>query len=299
VSEERPLVLIVDDEPSNIEILSEVLDEQHDIAFASGGEEAVEAAIQLAPDLILLDVLMPAPDGHEVCRRLQTEPATKGIPIIFVTALSDVEDEARGLELGAVDYVTKPISPPIVRARVRNHIELKRARDTLAKLAATDGLTGLGNRRSFEQGLHREWSRHLRSGNPLSLVLLDIDHFKAFNDRYGHLAGDDCLRAVARTLPLVVKRGTDVVARYGGEEFACLMPDTDAASAAALAEELRDAIAGLGIEHRASTVAPCVTASLGVASVDGEFDGDPTSLVAAADAALYRAKEAGRNRVAR
>ncbi len=294
---DKPAILVVDDETINIELLAELLEDDYDVSFATGGEQALALAASDQPDLILLDVLMPDMDGYDVCARLKQDVTTSGIPVIFITALGDTEAETRGLDLGAVDYVTKPISPAIVRARIRNHIELKRARDTLARLATTDGLTGLANRRSFDDRLATEHRRLGRSGGVMSLILLDIDHFKLFNDTYGHLAGDDCLRQVGRALQGVVRRPADLAARYGGEEFACILPETDAAGAATIAEQIRAAIAALKIPHSASRTADHVTASLGVVTVTCVPDQAITDIVATADAGLYQAKEAGRNRV--
>lgn len=294
---DKPAILVVDDETINIELLADLLEDDYDVSFATGGEQALALAASDRPDLILLDVLMPGMDGYDVCARLKQDVATSGIPVIFVTALGDTEAETRGLDLGAVDYVTKPISPAIVRARIRNHIELKRARDTLARLATTDGLTGLANRRSFDDRLAAEHRRLSRAGGELSLILLDIDHFKLFNDTYGHLAGDDCLRQVGRALQGVVRRPADLAARYGGEEFACILPETDAAGVAAIADQVRAAIAGLKIPHAASRTADHVTASLGVVTVVCVPEQAVSDIVATADAGLYRAKETGRNRV--
>lgn len=294
---ERPTILVVDDETMNIELLADLLEDDYDVSFATGGEQALALAAGERPDLILLDVLMPGMDGYDVCTRLKQDVVTAGIPVIFVTALGDTEAETRGLDLGAVDYVTKPISPGIVRARIRNHIELKRARDTLARLATTDGLTGLANRRAFDDRLATEHRRLGRSGGELSLILLDIDHFKLFNDTYGHLAGDDCLRQVGRALQGVVRRPADLAARYGGEEFACILPETAAVGALAIAEQIRTAISALNIPHAASRTAGHVTASLGVVTVSCAPDQAVGDIIKAADAGLYRAKEAGRDQV--
>jgi diguanylate cyclase (GGDEF)-like protein len=249
--------------------------------------------------VILLDVMMPKMDGYEVCTRLKTDPATADIPVIFITGMDETEAESRGLELGAVDYVTKPFKPVVVRARVHNHVELKRARDRLLALAATDGLTGLANRRRFDEALQSEWKRLQRTGSELGLIMLDIDHFKPFNDTYGHLAGDDCLRNVAGVLAGEMLRGPDVAARYGGEEFACILPETTLAGAVAVAERIRAGIEALGIPHSGSKVVPVVTASLGVISVLCTGVTRPEDLLLAADACLYRAKSEGRNRVVR
>ncbi|MFP4130226.1 MAG: response regulator, partial [Halorhodospira sp.] len=192
---ERPRVLIVDDEPTNIQALARLLKAEYHTQVATGGDKALAlAAGEPQPDLILLDVVMPEPDGHEVCRRLKADPRTQDIPVIFVTGRAGAEDEERGLELGAVDYIAKPFTPAITRHRVRTHVELKRKTDALERLAQRDGLTDLPNRRQLDRQLHEEWARAQRGGTALSVAMMDIDHFKAYNDHYGHGAGDTCLR---------------------------------------------------------------------------------------------------------
>ncbi|GAB0057071.1 Response regulator PleD [Candidatus Magnetaquicoccaceae bacterium FCR-1] len=298
MSLEQPgTILIVDDESINIAVLTDILEERYEILFATDGKKAMELAKTAQPDLILLDVKMPGMDGHEVCARLKEERDTANIPIIFVTAMSDVNDEARGLELGAMDYITKPVSPPVVKARVRNQIELKNARDQLMRLAITDGLTGLSNRRHFDGALEKEHQRLARSRGLLSLILFDLDHFKAFNDTYGHLAGDDCLRQVGGMVLQTLTRVADLGARYGGEEFVCLLPETSHDGAVVMAEKLRAGIQGLKIPHAKSSAAKMVTTSLGVVTVRCIAGRSPLHVVALADEQLYAAKSAGRNRV--
>ena len=195
--------------------------------FATNGKEALRiAGSDRPPDLILLDVMMPQLDGYEICRRLKSEESTQNIPVIFVTVRDAVEDEARGLELGAIDYVTKPFNMPIVRARVRNHIELKRRGDDLEALSCLDGLTSIPNRRRFDEVLALEWRRSLRAETWLSLMMMDIDQFKAYNDHYGHPAGDSCIKQVARAIAGCLTRAGDFVARYGGEEFCAVLPES-------------------------------------------------------------------------
>ena len=289
-------ILVVDDEPANIELIADIFEHDYEVLFAMNGEKALEIAAAAAPDLILLDVMLPGMDGFEVCSRLKAEPLTRDIPVIFVTGLGDTAAETKGLELGAMDYITKPINPPVVRMRVRNQIELKQARDQLARLATTDGLTGLANRRRFDEVLAMEHARHVRSGAKLALIMLDIDHFKLFNDTYGHVRGDDCLRAVAKVLKTTLHRATDLAARYGGEEFACILPDTIPPHGAhAVAERIRREVAGLNIPHGNSPTAGHVTVSLGVITACCTQDSDPSALVSLADKQLYRAKTAGRN----
>ena len=292
----RQKVLIVDDSPTNIHALYAILSTEHEVLFATNGEEALELAARERPDLVLLDVIMPGLNGYQVLMALKQDPATAHIPVIFVTAMGDIEDEAKGLGLGAIDYIIKPFSPGIVRIRVNNQLELKRHRDLLKELSNRDGLTGIANRRAFDEKLAQEWQRGMRSESPLALVMVDVDHFKAFNDHYGHGDGDDCLRRVARALTVVPMRAADMVARLGGEEFGCILPDTDIEGARKVAEEMRLQIVALEQGHEEGEDG-LVTISLGVAVCHPALDDDAEALLRRADAALYRAKKAGRNRV--
>ncbi len=290
-------ILVVDDDPGNVELLAGIFEDDYEVLFATHGERALQLARETKPEAILLDVLMPGMDGFEVCRRLKAARSTASIPVIFVTGVGDLDAEVRGLELGAADYVAKPINPPVVRLRVRNQIELKCARDQLTRLAFTDGLTGIANRRYFDDALAQECSRHTGDGTELSLILLDIDHFKAYNDNYGHLQGDDCLRAVARAVDRCATLAGDLAARYGGEEFAVVLPATDAERATRIGEQIRASIAALGLEHKFSSVAPHISVSVGVATLQCAAGRSPLHVLARADELLYRAKEQGRNRV--
>lgn len=297
MADPRPKILVVDDIPSNVHVLSRILKDDYDIYFATDGEKALDLVQARMPDLVLLDIMMPGMDGFEVCRRIKDDPTTHDIPVIFISAKSEVEDETRGLEVGAIDFITKPISPPIVKARVRNHLLLKRQTDLLRSLSFLDGLTGIANRRRFDETMAREWRRCARSHLPLSLVILDVDHFKAYNDQYGHQAGDECLRIVAEVLAERARRPSDLVARYGGEEFVCLLPETDGPGATRVAEGFRIGVAERRIPHAQSPVAPYVTVSLGVATVIPSTESSPEKLAEMADQLLYRAKRTGRNRV--
>lgn len=292
----KPMVMIIDDAPANIRLLNACLAEEYSVRFATSGAAGIGIVRSQTPDIVLLDVMMPNMDGYEVCATLKADPDTHDIPIIFVTAQGDDDDEEKGLSIGAVDYVTKPFIPAVVKARVRIHIELKRLRDLLHQQSTTDALTGLANRRAFDEALNQEWSRGARSRQPLSLALIDIDFFKGFNDLHGHLGGDDCLRRVAQALQAAVpRRNGDLVARYGGEEFAVLLVGTDGEGASTVAERLRSSVAGLAIPHGRSDVAEHVTVSIGAASVAPDGGQPPDSLIAIADRLLYRAKEGGRN----
>jgi diguanylate cyclase (GGDEF)-like protein len=241
-------VLIVDDVPDNIRVLSRMLvDDGHQISAATNGRQALKLVAACAPDLILLDVMMPEMDGYEVCAALKADPQLSSIPIIFITALADVENETRGLDLGAVDYITKPFKEAIVRVRVKTHLELKRQRDILQQLSHVDGLTGIPNRRAFDERLDQEWRRSVRSDEPLAAAMIDVDHFKQYNDTRGHLAGDDCLRRVAGRLAEGLTRGGDFVARYGGEEFVGLISGVNVDGLAGVAEKFRAGIEALRI----------------------------------------------------
>lgn len=291
-------ILIVDDIPTNIQVLAEALRQQHRVKVATNGRDALAIAhAEPRPDMILLDVMMPEMDGFEVCRQLKADPATRHIPVIFVTAKDDVADEEHGLMLGAVDYIAKPFHLPVVRARVRNHLALKLKADLLESLANIDSLTDIPNRRSLDEKLEAEWRRCQRSGQPLSLIMLDIDHFKAFNDHYGHGAGDICLVTVATTLARNLSRPGDMMARYGGEEFAVVLPETDLAGASQMAERMREALAMQRMPQAPDTGNGMVTLSAGVASCVPDEASGIASLLEAADRKLYEAKRQGRNRV--
>jgi diguanylate cyclase (GGDEF)-like protein len=294
---DKPLILIVDDTPMNIRVLGTALQEEYQIRVATSGEEALEMATKLpVPDLILLDIMMPEMNGFQVLEVLKSLPETKEIPVIFVTALSKEADEEKGLKIGAIDYITKPYSIPVLKARVKNHIELKKLRDVIKENSMLDGLTKIPNKNKFNEILEAEWSRARRYEENLSVLMLDLDFFKIYNDTYGHLEGDECLKMVAYTLKNLLKRGTDLVARWGGEEFACILPGTNYEGAMKLAEELRKGIENLQIPHEASTVSKYVTISVGVATMIPTLGTEPQEIVEKADKALYRAKQDGRNR---
>ncbi|MGN7612491.1 diguanylate cyclase [Magnetococcales bacterium HHB-1] len=288
-------ILLVDDAPQNIQVLNAILGQDYTILFSTNGQDALYVSQQQKPDLILLDILMPEMDGFEVCQKLKKNPLTREIPVIFVTSMSEEQDEAKGFDLGAVDYIQKPIRPAIVKARVKTHLELKQQRDVLERLSTLDGLTGIANRRQFDKMLEQEWRRAIRTKGMLSLVMMDIDFFKKYNDHYGHSGGDHCLRQVAQTLEKSLDRVSDSVSRYGGEEFACILPETPLAGAVLVAEKLRLAVLKMDIPHRGSLVADQVTMSMGIHAMIPTPESAPQTLIDKADAMLYRAKEAGRN----
>jgi diguanylate cyclase (GGDEF)-like protein len=295
VETKTPRIMIVDDIPGNIRTLAEILKDDNNISMVTTGQEALEIAAAKQPDLILLDVVMPEMNGYEVCEKLKADPATRDIPIIFVTGQNEDRDEALGLELGAADYVTKPAKPAILKARVRNHIETKWQKEALVRLSNIDGLTGVANRRHFDHFLEQEWRRGVRGSLGLAIIMLDIDHFKKYNDHFGHGAGDECLKKVATTLNKSLLRSTDLLARYGGEEFAAILPQVERYGTERVAEKMRANIEGLMIPHPKSDTSEHVTVSMGCASIFPTRGGSPKPLLEAADEMLYAAKENGRN----
>ena len=305
-----PQLLLVDDDPGMIQVMARALAGLGRLRFATSGEQALAQMQSLAPDVVLLDADMPGLDGFQVCERMQADPALAEIPVIFVTGHDSPEVELRGLEIGAADFIAKPIREPLLVARVRTQLRVKALTDELRQVAATDALTGVANRRSFDEALRREWRRARRAGESLSLLMIDVDYFKAYNDHYGHPLGDACLRQVAQQIGAALLRPSDLPARYGGEEFAVLLPDTDRLGACRVARRLLALLRRQALPHAGSAVAPYVTASVGIASYDehspawqpacgdstrGELPLGPGDLVRAADAALYAAKRGGRN----
>ena len=293
---EKPLVLVVDDQPANIQVLYALLMAECEVCMALTGVEALALCAARPPDLILLDIEMPGMGGYEVCRRLKADPALQDIPIVFVTGHLDPEVEVMGFAEGGADFITKPFHANVVVARVRTQLTLKMQSDFLRSQAYIDSLTLLGNRRRFDESLLAEWQRCRRGGQPLALILADVDFFKRYNDHYGHQQGDSCLRTVASALHAGFVRSHDVVARYGGEEFACILPDTTLAGAMQKALEVEQAIRALAIPHAKSDLGGIVTISLGVAVAAPPKGEHPGALLDQADVQLYRAKHAGRGR---
>ncbi len=314
-------ILLVDDSVDSRLLVQRFLEHEGHWAFLMAGSvpEALKILEEKGQDveLILMDLNLPGMDGIEGCRRIAGDPRFRDIPVIMVTGSSEDEHLPAAFQAGAVDFLLKPVNALELGARVRSVLRLKKEMDQrkareaelvettyklaeanreLQRLSSLDGLTGITNRRRFDEVLAHEWKRAMRDRTPLSVILTDIDHFKAYNDRYGHLAGDDCLRRVAGALRDAVQRPGDTVARYGGEEFVAVLAGTDLTGAGAVAETMRAAIERLGVDHAASPTASRATISLGVASTVPDDGTQPATLVAAADEALYEAKKGGRNR---
>lgn len=298
-------VLVIDDSVDAHELVEFLLaGEGFEIRQAMSGDEGLAAAVREPPDLILLDVDMPAPNGFDVCRALKGHAATQAVPIVFLTGASATAEKIRGLDMGAIDYVTKPFDPAELRARVLSALRTKFMMDLLSQRAMIDGLTGLWNRSYFDHRLRTEAMVAERTGEPLACVMLDVDHFKAVNDAHGHPGGDHVLRAIAAAVTRAARK-QDVVARAGGEEFAVLMPGVSVTGAAMLAERLRGEVENSPVTYREAVVN--VTCSFGVADISGPTrvansggeagSGTCQALVERADTALYRAKRGGRNRV--
>lgn len=305
-------ILVVDDDPVAIRLLGKVLAGAGNLRFATSGEAALNLVREKLPDLILLDADMPRMTGFEVLEALNTQPELAKISVIFVTSHDDAEFEVSGFALGASDFISKPFNPDRLMSRVQAQLRLKHTADELRHLSTTDSLTGIANRRHFDDALEREWRRCRRAGDAMGLLIVDVDHFKRFNDLYGHPAGDVCLRAIAQALQTICARPADVLARWGGEEFALLLPQTPRVGAEQVAHNILDAVEALEIVHDASPTAWHVTVSVGVscfdeesanwmpASADSRFgEGSRLRCTAAileqaADVALYCAKRAGR-----
>ncbi|MBB1318410.1 diguanylate cyclase [Shewanella sp. SR43-4] len=293
----RGKILLVDDQVVNIKILHQLLQDDYDIYMARDGNQAIEMCKKVNPDLVLLDIEMPILNGFDVCAHLKNDPDTQEVAVIFVSGHFDEDKEVRGFQLGAVDFIHKPINPVITKARIKNQISLKLNTDLLRTIALIDGLTGVANRRQFEQVLPVSWSQCAREKQPLTVILLDIDFFKHFNDTYGHTEGDVCLRLVAQKIHDTVNRPYDLVARFGGEEFICILPNTDLIGGTYVAQQIVDSIVSLKIPHINSSISAFVTISAGVSSVVPEYDMSSTTLIEEADKQLYIAKDRGRNRV--
>ena len=289
-------ILIIEGETESLQILYRILGDEYVLYSAKNYREAIEKANELPIDVILLAAAMPWVSGYDVLEALKKVEKTKEIPVIIMTEMSDGDDELKGLDLGASDYIAKPFHETIVKLRVQNQIRIVNQIRAIERLSTIDQLTDIANKRSFNQQLNMEWRRAIRNKQPLSIMMLDVDLFKNFNDTYGHLQGDVVLQSIAKTLVQTLKRPADFAARWGGEEFAVLLPVTDIEGAMLNAENIRR-----NIERTIVTCAPGVdtnvTVSIGVNTLIPTIRDSMNDFVNKADMALYNAKRTGRNKV--
>jgi len=294
-----PVVLIVDDEKSNLMILSDLLRDKVKIVLAKSGQQAIDKASEIRPDLILLDVVMPDMDGFDTIIELKKINSIRSVPVIFISALNDVESESKGLELGACDYIHKPFHADIVQARIKIHLKLVEQRRLLERLANIDPLTSIGNRRKFNERLKEAWQQSKQNQHFLSLVMIDIDFFKQYNDSFGHASGDIVLENVAKALENQINTDVDLVARYGGEEFVLILPNKTKIKAMEIVQSCRQAIKDLEIPHPRQDQINYITVSMGgvicIPSNDPKASAD--AVLRFADQLLYQAKQEGRNKV--
>jgi diguanylate cyclase (GGDEF)-like protein len=299
-------ILLVDDDAAVIQFMGRSLSEAGRLRFAGNGQDALRLAHQSVPDLIIVDAEMPGMNGFELLKAIKADPVLVDVPVIFITSHIEADFEVIALQMGAADFIPKPLRAAPVLARVKTHLRLKQLTDQLRRAATTDVLTGIANRRRFEEILELDWLHSRRTGEPIALLLVDVDHFKKYNDRYGHPEGDTCLRKIAMALQANCQRPTDLVARHGGEEFAVLLPDTPFDGATRIAAGVLESVLSLSILHDDSPSATRVSVSIGVGyhangkHVRDTWDPDAlnaSDLVLAADRALYAAKTAGRAQV--
>lgn len=289
-------ILIIDDSTAQAEHLSSILEDDYEVAMCHTAQGGLSMAKTGVWSLILLDVVMPDMDGFMLLKELKDTEATKYIPVIMLTSLSEVQYEERGLLLGAVDYVAKPFSPVIIKARVNTHIQLYRYQRQFREQAMLDGLTGIANRRCYESGSREKWQEAMRFGLPLSICIFDIDKFKLYNDTYGHPAGDRVIISVARTVAERFRRSTDLFARYGGEEFVAVFLGSNGKTAFEFMKSVRQEIEDLHIPHN-SPICDWVTVSAGGVSLTPNAQDSYEMYLKLADTMLYDAKRFGRNRV--
>lgn len=288
-------ILVVDDSILNLTVLYRILKPDFQVVTCKNGEDALTEAAQNPPDLILLDVILQGIGGFEVLNRLKADPRTRDIPVIIITGLEGPSYEEQALQVGAVDFIQKPFRPRVVLARVHTHVELYHLRQNAEHLAMFDGLTAIPNRRSFDRQFQELADAALRDGLPFSAALSDIDFFKAYNDHYGHPAGDDAIRAVALTLHQTLLPLGGFAARYGGEEYAFLLPRYPVEPAERIAVAFQKNVESLAIPSANSAAASVVTISVGGVTVTPDYQGSLTGILETADKMLYKAKSSGRN----
>ncbi|MDR1643984.1 MAG: diguanylate cyclase [Clostridiales bacterium] len=290
-------LLIVDDEKMNLMVLNRILSAEYNIFTAKSGLEALVRLERVTPDLMLMDILMPGMSGFEVIKKLKASPFTSEIPVIFITGLNSVESEEKGLEMGAVDYITKPFKNTLVRMRVKTHIQMLKNLRTIEKIGLLDPLTEVPNRRNFDKRMEVEFKRAKRDGRRVSFLMIDIDYFKRYNDTYGHLQGDVLLKEVAQLIAAEAKRPADMTVRLGGEEFGVLLPDTSLEAALVVAERARTSIESAVVPVVDTGKGSSVTVSIGVSSILPNQESTSNQLIGLADKCLYEAKNSGRNRI--
>lgn len=289
-------ILIIDDSLLQIEFLKKILNSEYELTTATTAAKGLECVKEEDFSLILLDAVMPDMDGFTMLKILQEELITQHIPVIMITGLTDIKHEERSLMLGAVDYITKPFHPSIVKARVRTHIKLYHYRTQIERQSMSDPLTGIANRRCYDEYSGKKWEEAIRIKYPFSICMLDIDKFKVYNDVFGHPAGDEVITSVAKTIAANLKRSTDFVARYGGEEFVVILLGGDVDQICSHMEKVRQAIEDLHIPH-SQEVSPWVTISVGGVTVLPKMGESFDKYLKIADDMLYEAKRSGRNRV--
>ena len=297
INHHRHRLLIVDDQHVNIRLIHAIFEDEYEIFMATSGKQALNICAHSPPDIILLDIMMPEMDGLQLCKILKQQPETKAIPVIFITALNSPDDETACWEAGCVDFINKPINLLTLHNRVKAHLTLKLQAEFLLQLSLIDGLTGIANRRCFDERLTLEFFRSQRSNQPLALLMIDIDFFKTLNDQHGHQVGDEFLRQIATVLQSNMRRSSDLAARYGGDEFVCLLPDTNKNEARMIAEKLIANVQALKMDDLTSDKKPKLTISIGLAIYPSPKIPSPELLIKAADKQLYNAKHHGRNRI--
>lgn len=324
MTEASAKILLADDQIDTLDLLDILLSDQGYVTESTLDPlKVVNIAEKATPDLILLDVMMPQMDGYQVCSHLKNNEKTKDIPVIFLSALESTEEKVKGFNVGCVDYITKPFDLDEVIVRVQHQLEIKELQEQLQEknhlleqelririalenqlkiankkletIATVDGLTGVANRRKFDLQIKQEWLRASREKTPLSLILIDVDYFKLYNDSHGHQAGDNCLQQIAQGITRAVNRPADLVTRYGGEEFAVILPNTDLLGANHVATRIKASIDYMRIPHKNSAVSNYVTVSQGISTTIPDSDSLYESLVCIADIALYDAKKNNRD----
>ncbi len=298
-------ILVVEDSPTLRQTMcAYIKNAGHEPVVAASGEEALQLVENTTVDLVFMDVEMPGLNGFETTKLMRESLGKHWVPIVFVTGMADAASFEEGIEAGGDDYLIKPIHPVVIKAKILAleriagmRDELRRLNKELEALSRLDGLTQINNRRYFEEQAEKQWKILTRSQDPVAILMMDVDHFKKYNDGYGHIAGDRCLQTVAATLKASLHRPADIIARYGGEEFVALLPQTDLQGANTVAETMRRAVAKLAIPHKDSDVAGVVTLSIGCAATQSVRGVSLKEIIKQADRNLYQAKHDGRNSV--